>query len=161
MHGTPRALSPLVTRVLALVALALLLGASSAVGSASADACAYASVDQGATGGGTVAVAGDGADCYAGPTHPPEAATPAPTTGTTASAPAAQAARAGTAPSAPGSRTARAVRPPRGAIASAAPAGRGTGARAEARTQALPPPAEASRGRTEARGVSGVPRPAP
>ncbi|NEB44007.1 hypothetical protein G3I45_06285, partial [Streptomyces sp. SID339] len=78
MHGTSRALSPLVTRVLALVALALLLGASSAVGTASADACAYASIGPGGTGGDNVAVAGDGADCHAGPVRPPKPPPPPP-----------------------------------------------------------------------------------
>ncbi|WP_306337611.1 hypothetical protein [Streptomyces sp. KL118A] len=65
--------------MLALLALALLLGASSAVGSASADDCAYASIDQGgSTSGGTVVVAGDGADCHAGPTHRPKPPPPPP-----------------------------------------------------------------------------------
>ncbi|MEV0124858.1 hypothetical protein AB0I16_25550 [Streptomyces sp. NPDC050703] len=74
MHGTYRALPPLVTRVLALLALAILIGAPAATGTARAGDCGYASIDQGggASGGDNWAVAGDGAHCHAGPTHRPK-----------------------------------------------------------------------------------------
>ncbi|WP_369216696.1 hypothetical protein, partial [Streptomyces flavofungini] len=71
MRGTYRAVPPLVTRVFALLALALLLGASSATGAAVAGDCAIASIDQsgGAPGGDNWAVAGDGAHCHTGRPH--------------------------------------------------------------------------------------------
>ncbi|WP_229871730.1 hypothetical protein [Streptomyces longisporoflavus] len=80
MHGTTKASSGLVTRLSALLVLAWLLGsptAAAAPAAAPADNCAYASIGD-APGGDSVAVAGDGVVCSAGPTHRPKPPPPPP-----------------------------------------------------------------------------------
>lgn len=80
VHGSTRASSGLVTRLLALLVLAWLLGAPAAAAApaaAPADNCAYASIGDG-PGGDAVAVAGDGVVCRAGPTRRPKPPPPPP-----------------------------------------------------------------------------------
>ncbi|MEV0318021.1 hypothetical protein ACIBKX_07140 [Streptomyces sp. NPDC050658] len=73
-------MSALVTRVLALLVLAWLLGSPATAAALPADDCAYASIDQDGSGpgGDNVAVAGDGVVCRAGPTRKPKPPPPPP-----------------------------------------------------------------------------------
>ncbi|MEV2252759.1 hypothetical protein AB0I94_19650 [Streptomyces sp. NPDC050147] len=80
MHGSTRASSGLVTRLLAPLVLAWLLGAPTAAAApdtAPADNCAYASIGD-TPGGDAVAVSGDGVVCRAGPTRRPKPPPPPP-----------------------------------------------------------------------------------
>ncbi|MGW5868470.1 hypothetical protein ACWFRJ_40705 [Streptomyces sp. NPDC055239] len=80
MHGSTKASSGLVTRLAALLVLTWLLGSPTAAAAsvtAPTDNCAYASIGDD-PGGDSVAVAGDGVVCRAGPTHRPKPPPPPP-----------------------------------------------------------------------------------